>query len=60
MKPKAQLHVPVRLVYGRARIAKIEQCELRADVLVYWQFCEVYRIAPGRLLALLGKENPPA
>ncbi len=55
-----QQDVAARLGCCRTRLAKIEQCELRMDVLAFWQLCNVYRINPSGLLALLGKESPPA
>ena len=56
----SQQQVAGRLGCCRTRVVKIEQRELRLDVLGYWHWCGVLRTSPGRLLALLGEENPPA
>jgi transcriptional regulator with XRE-family HTH domain len=56
----SQQAVATRLGCCRTRVVKIEQRELRLDVLGYWNWCSVLKMNPGRLMGLLGKKNPPA
>lgn len=56
----SQDDVAAKLGCSRTRVVKVEQRELRLDVLGYWHWCGVLKMNPGRLLALLGEENPPA
>ncbi|MCE9613107.1 MAG: helix-turn-helix domain-containing protein [Lentisphaerae bacterium] len=55
-----QQAVAIALGCCRTRVSKLEQRELRIDVLDYVRLCLIYRTSPSRLLPLLkGEEKPP-